>query len=140
MEQLTVQTGKPSTGDGYVDKKTGQIRQIPLEIFYKKDSEPVYSATSDDDLRSTDAISMPFQAVGAIGMARGNEDVDSATSQFFFVKWDQALIAPGRNTLDGFYSNFGYITENENILSQMTDTDKVISMKVVNGLTNLVTP
>ena len=172
VEQLIVQTGLPATGNGYVDKKTGQIRQIPLEIFYKKDSAPVYSATSDDDMRATDAISMPFQAIGAMGMARGNEvkrldfllsvhtfppvtffstlhhlspllpfqDVDSASSQFFFVKWDQGLIAPGRNTLDGFYTNFGYITENENILSQMTDNDKVISMKVVNGLSNLVTP
>jgi cyclophilin family peptidyl-prolyl cis-trans isomerase len=133
VEQLIVQTGKPSSGgDG--------PRKIPLEIFYKMDKEPVYSATSDDEMRATDAIALPFQAYGAIGMARQNEDVDSASSQFFLLKWDQALVAPGRNTLDGFYTNMGYVTENEQLLSQFQDTDKVVSMKVVKGLENLVVP
>lgn len=132
VEQLVVQTGKPANGDG--------PRKIPLEIFYKMDTEPVYSATSDDDVRATDAIALPFQSVGAIGMARGNEDVDSASSQFFLLKWDQALVAPGRNTLDGFYTNMGYVTENEQLLSQLKDTDKVLSMKVTKGLENLTVP
>jgi cyclophilin family peptidyl-prolyl cis-trans isomerase len=133
VEQLIVQTGKPSNGgDG--------PRKIPLEIFYKLDKEPSYSATSDDEMRATDAIALPFQAYGAIGMARQNEDVDSASSQFFLLKWDQALVAPGRNTLDGFYTNMGYVTENEQLLSQFQETDKVVSMKVVKGLENLVVP
>jgi cyclophilin family peptidyl-prolyl cis-trans isomerase len=53
------------------------------------------------------------------GMARNNEAADSGSSQFFMLKWNQALIAPGRNTLDGFYSSFGYITSNEQMLSQV---------------------
>jgi peptidylprolyl isomerase len=139
-EQLVLQTGKPSSGEGFIDPKTKQLRQIPLELFYKKDREPVYGITSDDDMRSTDAMALPFQAYGAVGMARSNEDVDSASSQFFLLKWDQALVAPGRNTLDGFYSEFGYVTENENLLSQITEKDKIVSMKVVKGIDNLVVP
>jgi len=138
--ELVVQTGKPANGDGYVDPKTKQLRQIPLELYYKKDAAPTYSATSDDDMRATDAVALPFQAYGAMGMARGNEDVDSASSQWFFVKWDQGLIAPGRNTLDGFYSCFGFVTENEDILRQMTDKDTIVSVKVTKGLENLVVP
>lgn len=166
VQELIVQTGKPANGvDGFIETKTGKLRQIPLELFYKRDAAPTYGATSDDDMRATDAMALPFQAYGALGMARGNEDVDSASSQFFLVKWDQGLIAPGRNTLDGFYrclpphilfcstlralvtpfspstpySCFGFVTENEDILKQMTDKD-TISMKVTKGLENLVVP
>jgi peptidylprolyl isomerase len=116
------------------------VRTVPLEIFYKKDAEPVYGITSDDDLRSTDAIALPFQAYGAVGMARSNDDVDSGSSQFFFLKWNQALNPPGRNTLDGFYTCFGYVTENEDLLKQVTPADKIVSAKVVSGLSNLVVP
>jgi peptidylprolyl isomerase len=138
VEQLVVQSGKPKNTDGYVDPSTKETRSIPLEIFYKKDSEPVYGATSDDDARATDTMSLPFQAFGAVGMARGNEDVDSGSSQFFLLKWSQALIAPGRNTLDGFYSCFGYIVSpNEYLLSQMTPTDKIVYAKVVDGMQHL---
>ena len=45
---------------------------------------------------------MAPQAYGALGMDRSNEDPDSASSQFFFLKWLQALVAPGdiyNNTL-----------------------------------------
>jgi peptidylprolyl isomerase len=65
------------------------------------DKEPVYGITSDDDMRSTETTALAFQAYGALGMARDNEQADSGSSQFFFLKWSQALVAPGRNTLDG---------------------------------------
>jgi peptidylprolyl isomerase len=145
VEQLIVQTGVPKGSDaadgGYVDPKTKQIRRIPLEIFYKQDSEPTYEITSDDELRATETQALPFQANGAVGFARGNEDVNSGSSQFFLLKWSQALIAPGRNTLDGFYTCMGYITsENDYLLKQITPADKVVSAKVVRGLGNLVRP
>eukprot|EP00595_Chromulina_sp_UTEXLB2642_P002426 CAMPEP_0196761598 /NCGR_PEP_ID=MMETSP1095-20130614/901_1 /TAXON_ID=96789 ORGANISM="Chromulina nebulosa, Strain UTEXLB2642" /NCGR_SAMPLE_ID=MMETSP1095 /ASSEMBLY_ACC=CAM_ASM_000446 /LENGTH=74 /DNA_ID=CAMNT_0042111377 /DNA_START=896 /DNA_END=1116 /DNA_ORIENTATION=- len=71
-------------------------------------------------------MALPFQAYGAVGMARANEDPDSATSQIFLLKWRQALIAPGRNTLDGFYNCLGYITsDNEQLLSQVTTNDVI---------------
>jgi peptidylprolyl isomerase len=140
-EELFVQTGKPSTGDGYIDPTSRTLRTIPLEIFYKQDSEPVYGATSDEDNRATETMALPFQAYGAIGMARDNSENDSGSSQFFFLKWKQALNPPGRNTLDGFYSCFGYITStNELFLDQVTTDDKIVSMKVIDGLQNLRRP
>ena len=70
---------------------------------------------------------------------RDNESPDSADTQFFFLKWKQALIAPGRNTLDGFYSCFGYVTRNEDLLSQLEEGggDYIVSARVVRGLENL---
>jgi peptidylprolyl isomerase len=79
-EELIVQTGKA------VD---GKVRTIPLELFYKQDSEPVYGITSDDDMRATETPALPFQAYGALGMARENEEPDSGNSEFFFLKWLQ---------------------------------------------------
>ena len=73
-------------------------------------------------------------------MARGNEDNDSGSSQIFMLKWQQALIAPGRNTLDGFYSCFGYVVNNADYLSQINPTSKIVSAKVVQGLDNLERP
>jgi peptidylprolyl isomerase len=74
-------------------------------------------------------------------MARDNGEPDSGSSQFFFLKWKQALNPPGRNTLDGFYSCFGYITsDNEKLLEQVTTNDKIEYMKVVEGLQNLKKP
>jgi peptidylprolyl isomerase len=73
-------------------------------------------------------------------MARDNEQADSGSSQFFLLKWRQALIAPGRNTLDGFYSCFGYVVKNEDYLSQINPTTKIVSARVVSGMENLVRP
>lgn len=91
------------TGDTLVEtgkKTSGQsTRKIPLELFYKKDSQPTYGYTSDDDMRATEAFSLPFQSTGALGMSYDIEDedgVNSGTSEFWFLKWDQALVSPGR--------------------------------------------
>ncbi len=73
-------------------------------------------------------------------MGRETEDTDSGSSQFFLLKWNQALIPPGRNTLDGFYTCFGYVTsKNEKlILPQINQqADGILSAKVVRGLDNL---
>ena len=138
-EELIVQTQSP---DGvYKDSAAGgKVRRIPLEIFYKDDVEPTYGITSDDDSRALDTQALPFQAFGALGMARNNEDVDSGSSDFFFLKWNQALVAPGRNTLDGYYSCFGYVVQNEDLLKLVQSDDKIVSARVVSGLENLVRP
>ena len=129
VDQLVVQTGR----------STSKIeRKIPLELFYRYDTEPTYGITSDDDNRATEAVALPFQATGALGMARLNDDVDSATSEFFLFKFNQALNPPGRNTLDGFYTLFGFVTSNEELLDQVTLEDKVVSIKILDGLQNLV--
>ena len=129
-EELIVQTQTPTNKQG---------RSVPLELFYKVDEEPTYSITSDDDGRALDTQRLPFQAYGAIGMARG-EDVDSAQEDFFFLKWRQALVAPGRNTLDGYYSCLGYVvSDNVDLLGQVEEKGgKIVSAKVVAGADNLV--
>ena len=119
-EEQLIQTGKPSkTVDGYIDPATGTVRTIPLELFYKKDYEPVYGITSDDDGRATDTMALPFQAYGTIGMARSNDEEDSATSQIFFLKWLQALNPPGTViflclyiTLANMYPKYIYLNHN----------------------------
>jgi peptidylprolyl isomerase len=133
VEELSVQTGDKS------DSK-GDLRTVPLELFYKKDTAPTYGYTSDEDNRATETMALPFQSYGAVGMARNNEDADSGSSQVFFLKWKQALIAPGRNTLDGFYSCFGYVVNNQDYLKQITPNTKIVSAKVVSGADNLVVP
>ena len=127
-QELIIQTGK----------NTKATRKIPLEIFYKKDEAPTWGITSDDDNRATDTPALPFQAYGALGQMRENEDAETgATSEFFFLKWNQALIAPGRNTLDGFYSCFGYVVNNADEIEQLHLGDKIVKMEVISGLENL---
>lgn len=141
IEELSVQTGERSNKEqGYIDSHTGQIRTIPLELFYKKDIAPTYGYTSDEDNRATDTMALPFQSFGALGMSRDNEEADSGSSQVFLLKWKQALIAPGRNTLDGFYSCFGYVVDNQDFLSQITPDSTIVSAKVVKGMENLLIP
>ncbi len=42
--------------------------------------------------------------------------------------------------MDGRYSVFGYVVEGKEVLEQLTDKDKIIAAKVVDGLDNLVQP
>ena len=127
-QELIIQTGKNAKA----------TRKIPLEIFYKKDEAPTWGITSDDDNRATDTPALPFQAYGALGQMRENEDAETgATSEFYFLKWNQALIAPGRNTLDGFYSCFGYVVSNADEIEQLHVGDKIVKAEVVAGIENL---
>lgn len=136
LTDLSIQTGNAA--------KAGKTAPppIPLEIFYKRDAAPTYSFTSDEDKRASETLALPFQSYGALGMARISADFgaevdnDSATSEFFFVKYDQALLPPGRNTLDGAYSCFGYTSEGAPYLKQLEVGDVIKSAKVLSGLEN----
>ena len=131
-QELFVLTGKGANGKH-------SARKVPLEIFYKNDAQPTWGITSDDDGRARETPALPFQAYGALGMMRENDDVDSATSQWFLLKWQQALIAPGRNTMDGYYCCFGYVTspEAQNIIRQLDVGDTIVKAEIVSGLENL---
>ena len=63
--------------------------------------------------------------------------MDSGSSQVFLLKWTQALIAPGRNTLDGFYTCLGYATQNQALLGQIQPGDVIVGAQVVSGLESL---
>ena len=73
-------------------------------------------------------------------MARANDQPDSASSQLFLLKWRQALVPPGRNTLDGAFACLGYVTRNEALLAQLAPQDSVVWAKVLSGLDNLQQP
>jgi len=137
-DDITAYVGK--SADAFVDPKTKQPRLLPLEIFYKKDKAPTYSYTSDDDQRATESFALPFQSYGALGMAHDPEDVNTASSKFWFLKWDQSLVPPGRNTLDGSSACFGYVVEHQELLSQLSRGDSIVAIRVVDGLDNLHVP
>jgi len=113
---------------------------VPLEVFVKNDKAPIYGSTFDDDGRGGYAAALPFNAYGALGMAREEYDTDSASSQFFWLLFDSDLTPAGKNLLDGRYSCFGYTIEGARFLSDLKEGDIIQSAKVVQGLDNLVPP
>ena len=116
------------------------MRTVPLEVFVKNDKGPIYGTTFDDDQRGGYAAALPFNAYGALGMARGEYDTDSGSSQFFWLLFDSDLTPAGKNLLDGRYSCFGYTTEGARFLSDLKEGDIIVSAKVIEGLDNLAQP
>jgi peptidylprolyl isomerase len=136
-----VQAGDPpGAEDGFIDPKTKQYRAIPLEVKTPKDEIPVYEVTLEDLGRYLDTPTLPFNAYGAIALARPADDPNGGSSQFFFFKFDTELTPPGYNLMDGRYSVFGYLVEGKEVLEELTAGDKIISAKVIKGSENLVQP
>jgi cyclophilin family peptidyl-prolyl cis-trans isomerase len=137
---FVVQTGDPD-GDDFGFKENGKLRTIPLEVNVRGDKEPLYGLTPEEDGRpSGSSASLPFQAMGALGMARSEFENDSASSQWFFLLYDSELTPAGRNLLDGRYSCFGYTTEGSDQLSRLEVGDEIISAKIIEGKENLKQP
>ncbi|NJQ98337.1 MAG: peptidylprolyl isomerase, partial [Hydrococcus sp. CSU_1_8] len=90
--------------------------------------------------RYLDQPVIPFNAYGAMALARPGDDPNGGSSQFFFFKFDTEVTPPGYNLMDGRYSVFGYVVDGKEVLDKLTDKDKIISAKVVAGLDNLVQP
>jgi len=142
---FVVQTGDAkvegrSSKNGFVPEGKTEVRKVPLEVFVKDDKEPIYSATFDDDGRGGYAAALPFNAYGAIGMAREEYDADSASSQFFWLLFDSDLTPAGKNLLDGRYACFGYTVDGARLLSDVKEGDTIVSAKVTAGLDKLVMP
>lgn len=140
-EFYIVQAGDPpGEADGFIDPTTKEYRAIPLEVKTPDDEIPVYEATLEEMGRYLDTPTLPFNAYGAIALARPADDPNGGSSQFFFFKFDTELTPPGYNLMDGRYSVFGYAVEGKDALEDLTAGDKIISAKVVKGLENLVQP
>jgi peptidylprolyl isomerase len=136
-----VQIGDPpGKEDGFTDPKTKKYRTIPMEVMVDGDSKPIYGITLEDAGLYTAAPALPFSSYGALGMARPGDNVDGGSSQFFFFLFEAELTPAGRNLMDGRYAVFGYVTENNDILRELKQGDKIISAKVVKGAENLVQP
>ncbi len=137
-DNFVLQTGDP-TGEavGFNDPKTGDYRAIPLEILVKGEKEPFYGETLEDLGIYLPDLALPFNAYGAVALARPSNDPNGGSSQFFFFKFDSELTPPGFNLMDGRYGVFGYLVKGREVLDKLTEKDKIISAKVVKGLENL---
>jgi cyclophilin family peptidyl-prolyl cis-trans isomerase len=108
---FVVQTGNPEgEADGYVGTPSKSVgagphgeRLIPNEIFLKGDKAPLYETTVEDEGRGGEATVLPFSSYGAMGWAREEYDVNSGSSQFFWLLFDSDLTPAGKNVLDGRY-------------------------------------
>ncbi len=139
---FVVQTGDPQAEgrqklNGFVPAGASKVRKIPLEVFVAGDKNPIYGATFDDDGRGGYAAALPFNAYGALGMAREEYDVDSASSQWFWLLFDSDLTPAGKNLLDGRYACFGYTIDGARLLSDVKEGDVIVSAKVTKGIENL---
>lgn len=136
-----LQTGDPvGDADGFIDPKTKQYRAIPMEIMLAGEHEAIYGSTLEDLGLYLADINLPFNAYGALALARPADDANGGSSQIFFFKFDNELAPPGFNLMDGRYSVFGYTVAGKKVLEALTKDDKIISAKVVEGAESLVVP
>lgn len=137
---FVVQTGDANPEGavhGYIPPGQAQERKVPLEISLVGDKDLLYSSTSEEDGRGYAAAVLPFQAYGALGMARSEFEADSASSQFFWLLFESDLTPAGKNMLDGRYTCFGYTVEGSDLLKDVKEGDIIKSAKVISGLSNL---
>jgi peptidylprolyl isomerase len=140
-DNYVLQTGDPDgPAEGFIDPKTKAYRAVPLEILVEGDEVPVYGTTLEEIGRFLDKPALPFSAFGTLGMARPNEDPNGGSSQFFFFLFEPEMTPAGLNLLDGRYSVFGYVVENKELLDQLTQADRIESIRVIAGADNLVQP
>ncbi len=123
------QSANPNTpvdllGTGsFVDPTTGQPRLIPLELFLDGDSSPRYGEITVGPGQA-EKLKLQHQR-GALAMARSN-DPNSASAQFYI-----ALRALPE--LDGRYAVFGRVTKGMDVVDRISQGDKLISAKVLQG-------
>ncbi|MBE9059739.1 peptidylprolyl isomerase [cf. Phormidesmis sp. LEGE 11477] len=136
-----LQTGDPEGPEaGYIDPKTGEYRAIPMEILVKGDDEPIYGFTLEEIGQYMDEPVLPFNSYGSLALARPSDDNNGGSSQFFFFLFEAELTPAGRNMLDGRYAVFGYTIDGKEVLRSLSQEDKIISAKVIDGLENLEQP
>ena len=140
-DSYVLQIGDPPGSEvGFIDPATKKYRSVPLEILVKGDKEPLYGITLEDAGRYLDQPVLPFSAYGALAMARPGEDPNGGSSQFFFFLFEPELTPAGLNLLDGRYAIFGFVTSGREVLEKLKAGDTIESMKVIDGLDNLVEP
>lgn len=140
-DYFVLQTGKPEgEAEGFIDPETQEYRAIPLEILVKGESEPIYGFTTEDVGMYLAQPVLPFNAYGAVALARPSTDPNGGSSQFFFFKFDTEVTPPGYNLMDGRFAVFGYVIEGADVLEKLTSEDRIISAKVIEGKENFVEP
>ncbi|KAK4488496.1 hypothetical protein RD792_004260, partial [Penstemon davidsonii] len=138
---FVVQTGDPEgPAEGFIDPSTEKTRTIPLEIMVDGEKAPFYGETLEELGLYKAQTKLPFNAFGTMAMAREEFENNSASSQVFWLLKESELTPSNANILDGRYSVFGYVTENEEFLADLKVGDVIESIQVVAGLDNLVNP
>lgn len=138
---FVVQTGDPEgPAEGFIDPSTEKPRTIPLEIMVEGEKVPFYGATLEELGLYKAQTKLPFNAFGTMAMAREEFENNSGSSQIFWLLKESELTPSNANILDGRYSVFGYVTENEDYLADLKVGDVIESMQVVSGVENLVNP
>lgn len=140
-DNFVVQTGDPiGPEEGFIDPQTKKYRAVPLEVLVKGEAGPIYGETLEEAGLYLPELALPFNAFGAVALARPDTEPNGGSSQFFFFKFDSELTPPGFNLMDGRYSVFGYVVEGKETLDKLTDQDKIISAQVISGSENLQSP
>jgi len=140
-DNFVVQTGDPiGPEEGFIDPQTKKYRAVPLEVLVKGEAGPIYGETLEEAGLYLPELALPFNAFGAVALARPDTEPNGGSSQFFFFKFDSELTPPGFNLMDGRYSVFGYVVEGKETLDKLTDQDKIISAQVISGTENLQSP
>jgi peptidylprolyl isomerase len=130
----------PGDADGYVDRKTGKVRTVPMEVRVPGKKEPIYGSPLADVGFDRVTPVLPFSAYGTLAMAHPANEPNGGSSQFFIYLFESDLTPAGLNLIDGNYTVFGYVTEGEETLRKLKLGDKIISAKVIAGAENLVPP
>lgn len=140
-DDFVIQSGDPQGDEeGFIDPKSKKYRAIPLEVLIDGEKLPTYGETLENLGIYLAPLALPFNAYGALALARPEDDPNGGSSQFFFFKFDNELTPPGFNLMDGRYSVFGYVVKGKEILEELTQKDKIISAKVIDGLNNFIQP
>ena len=83
--------------------------------------------------RKFEPLALPFNANGTVAMARADDDVDSASSQFFMLVKESEVTPSGANVLDGQFGVFGYVVRNADLLGRLKVGDTILRAKVTDG-------
>lgn len=122
----------------------GQQHMLPLEFLPAGDFEPLYRTPLS--VREGELPTLPLSIYGAVAMARLPASGDNlagyvSDTQFFIYKYErQASGLAGLAFDEGQFPVFGYVTDGVDMLSQISDDDVVVRVKVVSGLDKLVVP
>ncbi|MDB9313480.1 peptidylprolyl isomerase [Spirulina sp. CS-785/01] len=138
-QDFILQTGDPpGPEEGFIDPETGEYRAIPLEVLVEGEDKPLYQITMENAGLYLERPVLPFNAYGALALARPGDNPNGGSSQVFFFLFDSELTPPGFNLMDGRYSVFGYLIDGKEVLEKLKPGDKIISAEVIEGSENLV--
>jgi len=137
-EFFVLQTGDPKGDEiGYIDPDTNEERHVPLEIRVPGESETFYNETFEDLGFYTETPTLPFATLGTLGWSHSSSEVDDGSSQFFFFLYEAELNPAGRNLIDGRNAAFGYVISGFDVLEDLTMEDKIKSIEILDGKSNL---